>query len=593
MTEFDIEEIKKDAGGDLPGPKVTEQDISSVIDCMVKEAKHDRPAIKQLFYALLSGMTNLGIHHKVNSKDSGAGKTYVTKIVASYFPQKQLMNLAGVTDKAFFYMRGEMVINGKKPGEFVPVKPLITELKMSMAKQEDGEKLTREKKQEILDEIERLNEESFRLIDLRFTDIILGDTPQEGLLNAIMSILSQDSENSSYLYTDKNKMQAVKNVVVGMPVFIYTRVIDDTKNPRAEEVFRRFVNVTPNVTKQKIKTANELTFMKMGTLTEQYENLVISREDKNRAKEIVTDLIDKLIDHSNYLGFKESGILIPFIRTLANILPSDEVFMMTVGDRFARYLAIVTKSRMDSRPRFVRKDTGAFFPISTFADLKETFELMESAGGNVRSYLAIFYNTVLVPFCDAMDKPGEDLSDDGVIIAKQSRKGRTAAELIEQTKLMLGFTPSRTEMHNKYLTPMLNLGLINWEKNVKKGSEHIYFPADEDAKKVFTLFPDCDMNDLKLVVKDKDHYPSKNVLEKDYGLNSILTVQQGGSKNIFDIYRLEEHEGNEITISKLIDNYLSDPETCFKEGWDEMKPSDSRGDENKKDTPSRTIDLDT
>ena len=240
-----------------------------------------------------------------------------------------------------------------------------------------------------------------------------------------MSILSQDAENAEYIYTDKNKMQADKNVVIGMPVFIYTRVIDDTKNPRAEEVFRRFVNVTPNVTKQKIKTANELTFMKMGTLSEQYEGLVISSDDKNRAKEIVTDLIDKLIDHSEYLGFKESGIIIPYIRTLAEILPSDDVFMMTLGDRFARYLAIVTKSRMDSRARFVRKDTGAFYPISTFADLKETFELMESAGGNVRSYLAVFYNTVLVPFCDAMEKPGEDISDDGIVIAKQSRKGRT------------------------------------------------------------------------------------------------------------------------------------------------------------------------
>lgn len=333
--------------------------------------------------------------------------------------------------------------------------------------------------------------------------------------------------------------------------------------------------------------------MKMGTLSEQYENLVISSDDKNRAKDIVTDLVDKLIDHSKYLGFKESGIIIPFIRTLANILPSDDVFMMTVGDRFARYLAIVTKSRMDSRARFVRKDTGAFYPISTFADLKETFELMESAGGNVRSYLAIFYNTVLVPFCDVMEKPGEDRTDDGTLIAKQSRKGRTVPELIEQTKLMLGFTPSRTEMHNKYLTPMINLGLINWERSVKKGSENIYFAADEEAKRVFTLFLDCDMDDLKLIVKDQRYYPSKNVIENDYGLNSILMVQQGVEKNIFDIYRLEDHEGKEITISELIDNYLSDPKTCFKEGWDEMKDSDSRNNENEKDTPSRTIDLDT
>ncbi len=516
MTEFDIEEVKKEAGGELPGPKVTDKDITFVINCMVKEAKHDRPAIKQIFYALLSGMTNIGIHHKVNSKNSGAGKSYITKHIVDYFPSARVMNLAGVTDKAFFYMRGEMVVKGKKPGEFVPVKPLISELKLKMAKLQDNGELTKEQEQIIKEEIDKLKEDSFRLIDLRNIDVILGDSPHDGLINAIMSILSQDSENAEYLYTDKNKMQSEKNVVIGMPVFIYTRVIDDTKNLRAEEVFRRFVNVTPNVTKEKIQSANELTFMKMGMLPEQYESLVISNEDKERAKNIVADLVDKLIDHSKFLKFKESGSITPFSYTISKTLPeSDDVFMMTVGARFTRYLSIVTKSRMDSRPKFVNKETGAFYPIATFADLKETFELMESAGGNVRSYHAEFYNKVLVPFCDAMDKPGEDVNDDGKIIAKQSRKGRTVPELIEQTKLVLDFTPSRSEMHTTYLTPMINMGLVNWERNVKRGNEHIYFAADEEAKRVFTLFPGCDVNDLKLVVKNPDHYPSKNVLEKD------------------------------------------------------------------------------
>lgn len=571
--DFDFKAITKEVG-ELPNSRVTEDDITFVIDTICKEATHDRQAIKQLFFALLSGMTNLGIHHKVNSKNSGAGKTYLTKKVTSYFPEDRLMILAGVTDKAFFYMKGKMVIKGDKPGEFIDVKPIISELKLRKRKKK--ETITDEEEHAIDEEIERLEEESLRLIDLRFIDIILADTPQEGLLNAIMSILSQDSENSDYMYTDKNKMQSTKNVILGMPVFIYTRVLDDTKNPRAEEVFRRFVNVTPNVTPDKINSANKLTFVKMGTLSEQYDKIVVSEEDTRKAKEIVALLVDKLIIHSQYFGFKDSGIVIPYIKTLANMLPSDDVFMMTVADRFARYLAIVTKTRMDSRPRFVHRTTGAFYPIATFEDLKETFELMESAGGNIRTYLSVFYNAVLVPFCDALDKPGEDVTDDGRVIAKQSRKGRTVPELIEQTKLMLDFTPSRNEMHNKYLTPMLNLGLINWERNVKKGNEHIYFPADEEAKKVFTLFPDCDAKDLKLVVKDERHYPCKNVIEQDYGLMSILMDLGVGEKNIFDTYRLEDHEGNEITVSELIDNYLSNPELCFRVGWEELESSDGR-----------------
>ena len=89
--------------------------------------------------------------------------------------------------------------------------------------------------------------------------------------------------------------------------------------------------------------------MKMGTLPEQFDSVVVSAEDKKKAKGIIADLIEKLIEHTEYLKFKESGFIIPFVSTLANVLPSDDVFMMTVGDRFARYLAIVTKSRMGSR----------------------------------------------------------------------------------------------------------------------------------------------------------------------------------------------------------------------------------------------------
>ena len=39
-----------------------------------------------------------------------------------------------------------------------------------------------------------------------------------------------------------------------------------------------------------------------------------------------------------------------------------------------------------------------------------------------------------------MEKPGDDILD-GSVIASQGRKGRTVPELIEQTKLIPGFTP--------------------------------------------------------------------------------------------------------------------------------------------------------
>ena len=43
---------------------------------------------------------------------------------------------------------------------------------------------------------------------------------------------------------------------------------------------------------------------------------------------------------------------------------------MTVMDRTMRYLTIITKVNMDSRPRIIDTETGKFYPISTFEDLK-------------------------------------------------------------------------------------------------------------------------------------------------------------------------------------------------------------------------------
>ena len=69
--------------------------------------------------------------------------------------------------------------------------------------------------------------------------------------------------------------------------------------------------------------------------------------------------------------------------------------------------------------------------------------------------------------------------------------------------------------------------------------------------------------------------PNKEAIEQSYGSRSKLLLEHRG-KNIFDTYRLEDHEGKEITVSELVDKYLSNPELCFKEGWSELESSDVR-----------------
>lgn len=107
-----------------------------------------------------------------------------------------------------------------------------------------------------------------------------------------------------------------------MPVIFYTRVLDDTKNPRTEEIFRRFVNVTPVATKEKVKEANRIIFKKFGLLPEEYGEQIVSKQDKQKAKTIVSNLVEHLKIHTSYFGPKESGVRILFEEGLGFAMPS-------------------------------------------------------------------------------------------------------------------------------------------------------------------------------------------------------------------------------------------------------------------------------
>ena len=126
------------------------------------------------------------------------------------------------------------------------------------------------------------------------------------------------------------------------------------KKPKIEEKNRRFINITPNVSTEKIQDANILIAQKYGLTGEEYDKTVVPKEDKEKVKKIVSILVEKLKNHSKYLKPKESGIKIPFIGSIS--VPPNDVWSMTVTDRMMRYLAIITKVNMDNRPRLVRKD---------------------------------------------------------------------------------------------------------------------------------------------------------------------------------------------------------------------------------------------
>jgi len=511
-------------------------------------------------------------------------------LVAKYYPAKYLLILQGASDKAFQHAPGTMVLEDKETGELTPTEPILNQMQLDIAdlqqkveeeksKQDKKDsKVIKQLKEQISDkenEIKTILNKQVKLIILSDCITLFLDTPQEAITDNLMSILSNDTDrDQKYLFADKNasnKIGTKYNILRGTPVVFTTRTIDDTASRRFEEKNRRFVNITPNVSEEKIGDANNLMWQECGLAPEEYDDAVVSREDKERGKKIVAALVEKLRNHSKYLEAKQFGIKIPFLHSIK--IPSNDVWSMTVNDRMRRYLTIITKENMDSRPRLARRDNPSIFlPISTFEDFKETLELMEIAGSNIRPYLAEWYND---KFLVAFKAEGGQKRTKTENIGETSEKtltedyvGVATRELCEITNI------GSEELRKKYIDPLVNQGIINKTRSNIRKNENIHYPVDAKGQNIFSLFK---TEECKLTIKP-GLFPGKKLILEAFGLGSKSEDPgferessekrfgaEGGifKKNILDTYRLEDHVGKEITVNELIDRYLSDPETCF------------------------------
>ena len=193
-----VEQIEK-----TPTSKVTKEDIDFLFETMTKEAKYDVISVKQLALGMFSAFTKIPIPHNCNSKNSGAGKSYLTNGVADYFPNQHVFVLVGASDKAFHHRQGSMVIKDKESGELREIEPIVKVLNEEICGLESSNdknviKNNKKRIKEIESEIQSLHRRAQKLIDLDNTIIILQDTPQDTLFDTLMSLLSQEDWSGRY-----------------------------------------------------------------------------------------------------------------------------------------------------------------------------------------------------------------------------------------------------------------------------------------------------------------------------------------------------------------------------------------------------------
>jgi hypothetical protein len=231
-----------------------------------------------------------------------------------------------------------------------------------------------------------------KIIDLDDKAFIFLDTPNEGLFNNLMSILSQDSKEQQYLFTDKDnsgkRLQSKTVILRGSPLIMTTQVVDDTRNYRFQEKNRRFIHVNPNTSDNKIQEAMRQISIKLSGSPDEFD-CIVPAEDIKKSKEIIENLCLKL-KYRNQKNIENdiagNAVKIPYASILYSSLPTSDSWSMTILTRLLNYIAIITKVNMDSRPKLVVIEKNIQFPISIYDDLKEALKIMETASLSIRPY---------------------------------------------------------------------------------------------------------------------------------------------------------------------------------------------------------------
>jgi hypothetical protein len=169
---------------------------------------------------------------------AGAGKNHIIGVVMKYFPEKYILCYNKMSDKALFHMPGTKVIpkyDDDGHEMTIPLQPMINELvreKEKLLEAQSSNNPTanqtnlRIQIQENDDKIKELLDQAEKLIVVDNSVHVMLDTPDDKLIEALMTLISQDTpRDQRYVFADKSASSGLGtkfNRLRGSPCIIQT-----------------------------------------------------------------------------------------------------------------------------------------------------------------------------------------------------------------------------------------------------------------------------------------------------------------------------------------------------------------------------------
>ena len=286
------------------------------------------------------------------------------------------------------------------------------------------------------------------LIDLSNKILVFLEPPHPETWTILKPILSHDTLEIEHPYVYKaDKSLEVKHIVTrGWPACIFCSARDDSSWSMWPEIQSRFFIASPNMIKQKYQDSNILIAQKKGLPSFVQEQLIVSKEDIDLAKDCILILRDELLSNL------KDNVWIPFYSILSESLPSEKGSDVRVAGRIFSLLNLITKINSINRPKLITENET--LAITLLSDLEEVLKLTHNITG-IPSYKLDFFTDIFVPLYLSKKEP---LNKDDVV---EDRIAVYTNEIAEFYKERKGKSLTADAIKKTYLIELKNNGLID------------------------------------------------------------------------------------------------------------------------------------
>lgn len=539
-----------------------------ILNIITKEVVEDDIIVGAIFVCAMSAYTKIPINIAV-AAPSGEGKSYSIGKVLDLFPKNDIISLMGISNKAMLHEEGIDVIVDEA-GNRIPLSEILAEMKDEARAIKDrlaNETDDRNKRpierelEDLSDRMEETKKRKRKQITFTGQTYYVQDTPRMEMLDNIMSMLSHDSDMSHYKFTaekDRKGLGVNTNIIIGSPAFIYSQAIDTSKNPRFEEMSRRFIPINPVMSSKKYYESMKIAGIKRAMPSWYYNETVVSPREKDLARQAIRYLKYKITDVTKHNSLGENDVFIPFRPLILDSFPYSKAIEMTVQNWIIDMICIVTLVNFDRRKKLITPHGITI--VSDLEDLGIVIKLLYNSVGGIRPYVIDWYNNVfLKAYEDQHGNIKAGNRNDKVVY--ENRVAVTVEELFEKTMEVQGKAISHEQLRKKYLWMLENTGFINVFKSMIDQRSNIYEPVLAEIR-------NTDNSEKTPYIFNRDRLNTRN-LTKDqakecikYEIQAILNYgfESGKPTNTNKIF---DQNNKEISLNDFHDIYFSKMEDYF------------------------------